>query len=311
MKVFDIESATHVPRRGRAVGVWSGLVGLLAGSAVLLGAGAAGAQGPGSLSGVSVGLSTNAAGATEVDYAAAFTTSSTGALDPSDGTITLSTSGSTSFASDCSYGVTDVTTGKSSPDACPTASASSSVTIDTGGITIGAGDTVHLVAAEVANASSTGSQSFSISTSSDLASSTMFSLVGASPVTGVTVKLSKTGIGEKAKYTVAFTTSGTGALDGTFGQIELTGPKGTKFPAACTYTVTDQTTGVSGAACGGSGAANGEAFVLLYYLGVRIGAGDQVSVKTPKVRNSKKAGTQTLTVWTSSDLAASGTFTLS
>ena len=138
----------------------------------------------------------------------------------------------------------------------------------------------------------------------------MFSLVAASPVTGVTVKLSKTGIGVMAKYTVAFTTSGTGALDGTFGQIELSGPKGTKFPAACTYTVTDQTTGVSAAACGGSGAGNAEPFVLLYYLGVPIRAGDQVSVKTPKVKNSKKAGTQTLSVWTSSDLAASGSFTL-
>jgi hypothetical protein len=310
MNVFDALSATRTRRRSRPVAVWCGLVGLVAGSAALLAAGPAGAQGPGSVSGVSVNLSTSAAGATEVDYTAAFTTSSTGALDPNSGTITLSTSGTTSFATDCSFAVTDVTTGKSSPDACPTASASSSVTIDTGGVAIGAGDTVRVVAAEVASAPTTGSQSFSISTSSDLASSALFSLVGASPVTGVTVKVSNTAAGAKAKYTVAFTTSATGRLDGTFGQIELSGPKGTKFPPACTYIVTDLTTGVRGTACGGSGAANAEPFVLIYYIGVSIGAGDQVSVKTPKVRNSKKAGTQALSVWTSSDLTASGTFTL-
>jgi hypothetical protein len=306
--MFDAHSASHVHRRIRTVAAWCGLVGLLSGSAALLGAGAAGAQEPGSVSGVSVGLSTTAAGATEVDYTAAFTTSSTGALDASSGTITLSTSGSTSFASDCAYTVTDITTGKSGVGACPTASSSSSVTIDTGGIAIGAGDTVHVVAAEVANASSTGSQSFSVSTSADLASSTTFSLVEASPATGVSVKLSNTVVSEKAKYTVTFTTSATGALDGTFGQIELSGPKGTKFPPACTYVVKDLTTGQKGTACGG--AASAEPFVLIYYLGVSVGAGDQVSVVTPKVKNAKKIGTQTLTVWTSSDLSATGTFTL-
>ncbi len=308
--MFDAHSATHARQRTRTVAVWFVLVALLAGSAVLLGAGAAGAQGPGSVSGVSVGLSTDAAGATEVDYAAVFTTSSTGALDPGDGTITLSTSGLTSFASDCSYTVTDVTTGKSAAETCPTASSSSSVTIDIGAITIGAGDTVDVVAAEVGNAPSTGSQSFSISTSSDLASSTTFSLVAASSLTGVSVKLSKSGVGEKSKYTVAFTTSTTGALDATYGQIELLGPKGTKFPAACTYSVTDQTTGMRGSACGGTGKANSQPYVLLYYLGVSIGAGDQVSVVTPKVKNAKKPGTQTLSVSSSSDLGASGTFTL-
>jgi hypothetical protein len=308
MKVFDAHAATYDRRRSRTITLWCGLVGLVAGSVLLLGAGAADAQGPGSVSGVSVGLSTTAAGATEVDYTAAFTTSSTGALGSSDGTITLSTSGSTSFAGDCSYTVSDVTTGKSSTDACPTSSGSSSVTIDTGGITIGSGDTVHVVAAEVTNSPSTGSQSFSVSTSSDLASSTTFSLVTASPVTGVSVTLSNTGIGQMAKYTVAFTASATGALDGTFGQIELSGPKGTKFPPACTYVVKDKTTGKKGTACGG--AASAEPFVLIYFLGVGVGAGDRVSVVTPKVKNAKKAGTQTLSVWTSSDLSASGTFTL-
>jgi hypothetical protein len=285
-------------------------VALVAGSAALLGEDPAGAQGPGSVSGVSVVLSTNAAGASEVDYTAAFTTSSTGALDPSSGTITLSTSGTTSFASDCSYTVTDVTSGKSGVQACPTASASSSVTITTGGISIGAGDTVHVLAPEVVNAPSAGSQTFSISTSSDLASSTSFSLVAASPVTGVTVKLSNTVAGVKAKYTVGFTASATGALDGTFGQITLFGPKGTKFPAACTYSVIDRTTGLKGSACGASGAANAQPDVLLYFLGVGVGAGDQVTVKTPLVRNSKKVGSQTMSVWTSSDLVATGTFTL-
>jgi hypothetical protein len=293
MKMFDACSSTHHRRKGRATAFWCGLVALIAGPAVLLGATSAGAQGPGSVSGVSVGLSSAAAGATEVDYTAAFTTSSTGALDSSNGTITLSTSGSTSFASDCSYTVTDVTTGKSGLGVCPTASSSSAVTITTGGISVGAGDTVHVLAPEVANAPSTGSQSFSVSTSSDLASSTTFSLVAANPVSGVSVSLSKTGAGVQAKYKVTFTTSVTGALDGTFGQIELTGPKGTKFASSCSYTVIDHTT-----------------HLKAYFLGVRVGAGDEVTVKTPLARNSKKVGSQTLSVWTSSDLVATGSFTL-
>ncbi len=124
MEVFDARAEDNVRRRGRKMVGLFGLLGLLLGPLVVVGATAAGAAGPGSVSGVSVSLSTNAAGATEVDYTVGFTTSATGALDPNTGTITLSTSGSTSFPSNCSYTVTDVTTGQSTTT-CPTGSAGS------------------------------------------------------------------------------------------------------------------------------------------------------------------------------------------
>ena len=66
-----------------------------------------------------------------MDYTAAFTTSATGALDSNNGTITLSTSGSTGFPSNCSYTVTDVTTGQST-ETCPTSASGSTVTISAG-----------------------------------------------------------------------------------------------------------------------------------------------------------------------------------
>ncbi len=257
------------------------------------------------VTGVSVSLSTTAAGATEVDYTAGFTTSSTGALDLNYGTITLSTSGSTDFPDNCSYVLTDVTTNQSTTT-CPTGVSGSSVTLEMGGISIRGGDTVHVTAVEVASAPSTGPQNLTVSTSSDLPASTSFSLVPASPVSGLSVKLSVTTVGSKSKYTVAFTTSATGALDQDYGTITLVGPSGTVFPSTCTYAVTDVTTNTGTTACG-SVQTNG---VVIQNPGLDIRAGDKVSVVVGKVKNAKSTGKKTLSVSTSSDLAAKGKFTL-
>jgi hypothetical protein len=258
------------------------------------------------VTGVSVSLSTTAAGASQVDYTAAFTTSpSTGALDLDNGTITLSTSGSTVFADSCSYTLDDVTSGQSTTT-CPTEVPGSSVTLSAGNLSIRAGDTVHVTAPQVANAPSTGSQTFSVSTSSDLSSNSPFSLVAASPVTGVSVKLSVTTVSSKSKYTVSFTSSATGALDPTNGTITFVGPSGTVFPNTCTYTVTDVTTSSSSTACP-QVETNG---VVISNPGLNIRAGDKVTVVVGKVKNAKATGKKNLTVSTSSDLAGKGKFTL-
>jgi hypothetical protein len=259
----------------------------------------------GSVSGVSVSLSTTAAGATEVDYNAAFTASAIGALDVNNGTIILSTSGSTIFPSNCSYTVTDITTGQST-ETCPTGSATSSVTISAG-IAVNGGDSVTVAVKGMANTTSIGSQTFSVSTSSDHAASTTFSIVAASPVTAVSVKLSVTTISSKSKYTVAFTTSSTGALDPNKGTITFVGPSGTVFPFNCTYVVTDVTTASSSTACPNSVQASG---VVISNPGLNIRAGDKISVTVAKVKNAKTTGKKSLSVSTSSDLAAKGKYTL-
>ena len=240
-----------------------------------------------------------------MDYTAGFTTSSTGALDLNYGTITLSTSGSTDFADNCSYVLTDVTTNQSTTT-CPDGVSGSSVTLETGGLSIRGGDTVHVTAVEVASSPSTGSQNMTVSTSSDLPASTSFSLVPASPVSGLSVKLSVTTVGSKSKYTVAFTTSATGALDQDYGTITLVGPSGTVFPSTCTYVVTDVTTSSISTACP-TVQTNG---VVISNPGLDIRAGDKVSVVVGKVKNAKSTGKKTLSVSTSSDLAAKGKFTL-
>ncbi len=221
MGFFDACTLHHVRGHGRRLIGALAVVALLGGSGVVLGAGVAAASGPGSVSGVSVSLSTSAAGATEVDYTAGFTTSSTGALTANTSTISISTSGPTEFVDSCNYTVTDTTTAASST-ACPTSVPSSTVTITTP-INIHHGDHVTVQAVEVVNSPSTGSQTLTVSTSADLAGTTNFSLVAPSPVSGVSVSLSTVAAGAtEVDYTAAFTTSSsTGALDLDNGTITL------------------------------------------------------------------------------------------
>jgi hypothetical protein len=131
--------------------------------------------------------------------------------------------------------------------------------------------------------------------------------VAASAVSLVTVKLSVTTHGKASKYTVAFTTSATGALDPNNGTITFVGPSGTVFPGNCTYVVTDVTTGSSSTACPSSVQASG---VVISNPGLSIGADNKVSVTVAKVKNAKTTGKKTLSVSTSSDLATKGKYKL-
>jgi hypothetical protein len=79
------------------------------------------------------------------------------------------------------------------------------------------------------------------------------------------------------------------------------------FPNTCTYVVTDVTTSASSTACPSSVQASG---VVISNPGLNIRAGDKVSVTVAKVKNAKTTGKKSLTVSTSSDLAAKGKFTL-
>ncbi len=305
MELFDVGSEVDVRRRGRKVVGLLGLLGLLLGPLVVVGATAAGAAGPGSVSGVSVSLSTNAVGATQVDYTVGFTTSATGALDPNTGTITLSTTGSTSFPSNCAYTVTDVTTSQS-VTTCPTGSAGSSVTISAG-VAVNANDSVKVVANQVANASATGSKTLTVSTSSDLAASTTYSLVAASPVSGVSASLSTNAVGAtEVNYTVGFKASATGALDPNNGTITLSASGSTAFPSNCAYSVTDTTTSQEAQTCPTSDTGSS----VTISAAITINAGDSVKIVVNQVGNASATGSKTLTVSTSSDLAASTTYSL-
>ncbi len=124
------------------------------------------------------------------------------------------------------------------------------------------------------------------------------------------MKLSTTTASAKAKYTVAFTTSATGALDPNNGTITLVGPSGTVFPSNCTYAVTDVTTNAIEHDVPQRVAGSSTASSPSRRPGVSIRAGDKVSVVVAKVKNAKTKGKKTLSVSTSSDLAAKGKFTL-
>jgi hypothetical protein len=306
MPPFSARPVENVRRRIRRLVGSLGVVALLVSSAVVLDAGTADAAGPGSVSGVSVSLSTNAAGATEVDYSIGFTTSATGGLRRGTGTITISTSAPTVFRDGCDYLIFDVTH-DSFLGSCPSAITNSSVTLPTGHIR--PGDRVRVVTDQVVNAWSTGSQTLTVSTSADLPGSTGYSLVGASPVSGVTVKLSNTGVSANATYSVTFIASATGALDPSNGTIMLVGPRGTVFPdTGCNdYEVIDVTTSTSSLACPSSALAGG---VAVANLGVDIGAGDTVTVVAQQVESTKTPGEKTFKVATTSDLAGKGTFEL-
>jgi hypothetical protein len=131
---------------------------------------------------------------------------------------------------------------------------------------------------------------------------------GAAAVTGVTASPSPLTAGAPATYTVAFTTSGTGALTSGVGTITLTGPAGTVFPGpAADYTV------------------NGTPVALAPFIGpnnvtlkVPVGIGNTTAVTVvagvgATATNPSAAGTYSVNVNTSADVtavASSPTYTI-
>ena len=181
-----------------------------------------------SVSGVGVTISppTSAAGGLTT-YGVTFTTSSTGALDGNDGsTVTIALPPNTGLGS-FNYGYyyySSLDVGASQVGYCEATDTSSATPTVTcylySNDTVGASTTVTATLAGVTNPP-VGSPTLDVSTSSDVTpvTSPPYTVTAAQPVSavGVTVSPPTSAAGGLTTYGVTFTTSSTGALDGTTG----------------------------------------------------------------------------------------------
>ena len=179
-----------------------------------------------SVSGVGVPITppTSAAGGLTT-YAVSFTTSSTGALDGTTGsTVTIALPANTGLGS-FNYGSTSPLDVGSTPvgycDPTDTSAGTPTVTCYvSSGDTVAASTTVTATLNGVTNPAA-GSPTLDVSTSSDVTpvTSPAYTVTGARSVSGVGVTVSPptSAAGGLTTYAVTFTTSSTGALDGTAG----------------------------------------------------------------------------------------------
>ncbi|WP_203756465.1 IPT/TIG domain-containing protein, partial [Actinoplanes cyaneus] len=253
--------------------------------------------GGGSVSGVSVDLSTAAAGVKGVTYTVSFRTSATGGLGDA-GMITVDAPGL--ILPTCAYLVDEAST-SGGMDACSSTGPGSRLLLSDFG-EVGAGRQMQLVFDGVTNPAAAGSYSLTVSTSSDTAASARYSIVGGGSVSGVSVGLSTPAAGVKGvTYTVLFTTSATGTLHDGGGSITVNAP-GTTLPT-CAELV-DVASGDSGQSC--SSGRPGSTQVLV--AGFDVGAGRQMRLTFDGVTNPAVAGSHSLSVSTSSDTAASARY---
>jgi hypothetical protein len=169
-----------------------------------------------SVSGLTVGLSSQAGGAEGVTYTVGFTTSATGVLTGGWSKITVQAPVGTIFPGDCcgngSYTVS--VAGGSATQADATIPSGGNVVDVTVPNNAAVSTAVTLTIDNVINPATTGN--LNVWTSSDTtASSKSLGLNSASSVSGLTVGLSShAGGAEDVTYTVGFTTSATGGLTG-------------------------------------------------------------------------------------------------
>ena len=266
----------------------------------------------GSVSTPTVQLSSTVAGASGVTYTVGFTTSATGAI-PAGGSITLVAPTGTIWPDGNSdYALTDSTTSSGS-----FTSASGESTFEDGALVVvtvpnavDAGDALSLAVSDVTSAGA-GSESLSVSTSTDLAptASDSYVLTG-SP--GIQTQVSNptfsaTSGAAKASgvtYTVGFTTSATGGL-AAGSSVTLVAPAGTIFGScpygdcgpSSTYTFTDAT---NPSASGSTGPSAIDGSIVSVNVPHAIAAGDQVSLAITAVTNPP-AGTDAISLSTSAD----------
>ena len=188
-----------------------------------------------SVSGLTVGLSSQAGGAEGVTYTVGFTTSSSGSLTGGWSKIILQAPVGTIFPGDCcGNGYYQVAVGSGgAAEANTTSPAGGNVVDVTVPNSAAASTAVTLTIYNVTNAATTGN--LNVSTSSDPTSSSKpLGLTSTSSVSGLTVGLSsQAGGAEGVTYTVGFTTSSSGSLTGGWSKIILQAPVGTIFPGDC------------------------------------------------------------------------------
>jgi hypothetical protein len=266
----------------------------------------------------SVGLSTTAAGATQVAYQVAFTASKTGGLAPDTvnpafaGDVVLSAPAGTVFDHNlANYEFRDLTAGRTGNSfgfqgTISRAGATISMPVP---IAIAPGDRVSVTAQGTASPSGAGPRQLAVSTSSDTpAVSAGYKLTAPLRVRGLQVTPSFIQAGAPgAVYTIGLTTSGSGALEEN-GVITVSGPAGTVFPAdSADYCV--QSGGAVGCTpvVAASLPASGHGSVVRISVFKAIPPGTPVVLTITPVTNASAAGTRDITVSTSSDTVAVST----
>jgi hypothetical protein len=272
---------------------------------IAVGTGASGGSGYSGSPGSSTTQTTDASASASPDIAGAFATytidftaSSQGALVSGADSIYVSLPGA--VLNGCyAVEVTDLTTGDSGLSAyCVLGDGI------TAPINIGAGDQVQVLIYGLTTPSVPGSQSFSVSTSQDGAAVGDYSLVPQLAVSAVSATVIG-GVAEKTNstYLVSFEASAQGALAAGADQItvDLPGSSGCSGSA----TIWDRTTGAMGEVTCQSALPD-----WTFFTPIQINGGDTVSIEIQGVTTPSSAGSQSVTVSTSSDSADTTGYTL-
>jgi len=256
------------------------------------------------------GLSSTSASATRVLYAETF--ASTGKLTDGASTLTLDSAGATFPLCSASgqYIVIDDTTGADA-GVCPVSGSSpgSSITLSYDGTTTAAGHEITVLAYGVANATSSGGQTFAVTTAPAAGGASLpFTLTAATAVSApilkpVSTSASASDLAYAATFKVAngFTVNGAGD---DFSAFTLKAASGTTFPSSGFAEVfNDNTGGGGGASYTGSGAT----VTVLPPSGGNMGGGpgDEISVIVFGVANPSSSGAATASLSTTSDPTAS------
>jgi hypothetical protein len=256
------------------------------------------------VTGVSVAMVSTAANA-ETTWTVGFTTSSTGGLDSvADSTITLVLPTGTSFPSGNYSQVADTTTNQLvSAYACAPVTGSTVACPITPYNIVHAGDTLSVLLRAVVNPPTTGPTTVSVSTTSDLPSSTgPLTITPAQSVSGLTVTPSSTKAGVTTNWSFGFNASSTGAFAPYIGHVMLTLPVGTTFGSFTGGWLTDTTANIATYNCS---VATGTTVSCLVYFPPGSAADDAFTVVLDGVTNTLTTGPTTVSVSTTVDTKAS------
>ncbi|HUB70173.1 MAG TPA: hypothetical protein VL984_07110, partial [Acidimicrobiales bacterium] len=257
------------------------------------------------MSNVSLGLSSNAAGASQVVYTLKFTSSQAGALAAAAGQIFLTAPAGTMFPSmGGRFFVEDLSVKGPAPTAAEAqvspAGNEATVTVP---IAVGGGDRVSLTVDGVTNTGTEGPQRVTVSTSADTAPALAptFNLAAPGAVSAPSLSISSdAGGADQVNYQMSFTTTRDGALVESLGEIVLSAPPGTVFPSVGSdYFVTDLTSHAPAASV--SPAVAGGGAVVAVTVPGDIQAGDRVSLLVQGVVNSAEIAQVRTSLWTTSD----------
>jgi hypothetical protein len=247
----------------------------------------------------SVSVSSVEATASEVTYTIGFDV--TGALS-TDSSITVTAPSGTSWpGGGCgNYTIYDDVSTQSNQ--CPSVTASgvgNTVTLTTG-ITADSGDHLTLTVNGVINDASTGVQTLSVATSSGTAASGTYTLIAAAKVGAPSFVLSSQSA-SASEVTANFNFTSTAGMTSGYSQIFLTAPSGTKFPTeGCNaYTIWDAVSTLRNDCL--SVSLSPSLNTVAITMGINTKAGDAVSLTINGVTNDSKAGSQHLSMWTTSN----------